>query len=396
MKKRDELEVPSIPKTEFTDRIHRLQQEMDKQGLDALVVYGDEYRRENLRYVADFWPIFERAACFVPLSGTPILAGAPEGERHAREMCPWEDIRNVKEFACVSVPEEIDYPLASFSSFAEILGEVLNGGKKLGMVGRWDIPAPIDDRIRNAVDGVQIADSDALLREMRLYKSPAEIACLREAGRLADLAYRKLLETAVPGNTERMAAGAAEGAARMAGAENIPFVVFGSGVRTNTIIGRATNKLIQDGDMIMAAVAVQFNGYIATVEYPFVAGAASPEQTRFLDILFKAADVQLSYLKSGTPAGEMVRAVKTVFQKHGVERYDVYPPMHGIGLAEAESPYPDAKASYSLAAGMCVNSDISLFGHPAGSNRIEEGFVIQDSGPESLTPFVRSLCANHV
>lgn len=387
--------APYIPKTEFTDRILRIQQEMDKQKLDALTVYGDEYRRENLRYVSDFWPIFERAACFIPKTGDPILAGAPEGERYAREMCPWNDIRNVKEFACVSVPEEIDYPLAVFSSFGEILGDLLRGGKRLGIVGRWDIPGPIYDRIRSAVEGVEIVDCDSLLREMRLYKSEAEIECLREAGRLADIAYGELLKTAAPGNTEHMAAGAAEGAARGAGAENIPFLVFGSGPRTNTVIGRATSKVIQDGEMIMAAMAVQYNGYIATVEYPFVAGTASPEQQQFLEILFEAANVQLNYLRAGSGAGEMVRAVQAVFRKHRCDPYDVYPPMHGIGLAEAESPYPDANAAYSLAAGMCVNSDISLFGHPLGSNRIEEGFVIRDSGPESLTPFIRSLCANH-
>jgi Xaa-Pro aminopeptidase len=67
--------------------------------------------------------------------------------------------------------------------------------------------------------------------------------------------------------------------------------------------------------------------------------------------------------------------------------------MHGIGLAEAESPYPDVDTNYLLQTGMCVNSDISLFGHPDGSNRIEEGFVITDSGPESLTPKIRKLVA---
>jgi Xaa-Pro aminopeptidase len=70
--------------------------------------------------------------------------------------------------------------------------------------------------------------------------------------------------------------------------------------------------------------------------------------------------------------------------------------MHGIGLAEAESPYPDERATYLLRTGMCVNSDISLFGHPAGSNRIEEGFVIGPNGPESLTPTVRKLCEQGV
>ena len=65
--------------------------------------------------------------------------------------------------------------------------------------------------------------------------------------------------------------------------------------------------------------------------------------------------------------------------------------MHGIGLAEAESPYPDADADYPFEVGMCVNSDISLFGHPHGSNRIEEGFVFTANGVESLTPVIRQL-----
>jgi Xaa-Pro aminopeptidase len=382
-----------IPASEFRARIVRLQEALEPAGLDALMVYGDEYRKENLRYVSNFWPIFERGACFIPRHGEPILAGAPEGEQYAREMSVWEDVRNIKEFACVSVPEEIDYPLANFSSLREILQETLGSGKRLGLVGKWDLPAPILERVQESRPGLEISDAASLLQEMRVIKSPAEIECLREAGRLACLGYAQLLAQAVPGNTELMAAGAAEGAARSAGAESISFMVFGSGPRTATIIGRPTQRVIQDGDMIMAAFAVQFQGYVSTVEFPFVAGKASDEQKQFLGVLFEAANVQLGYLRDGTNAGEMVRAVKAVFARHGLEAYDVYPPLHGIGLAEAESPYPDVDADYPLRAGMCVNSDISLFGHPAGSNRLEEGFAIGAEGPEALTPLIRQLCA---
>jgi hypothetical protein len=111
-------------------------------------------------------------------------------------------------------------------------------------------------------------------------------------------------------------------------------------------------------------------GYVATVEFPFVAGKARPGQKRFLDALFEAATVQFELLRAGTVMGEMVRSVKAVFRKHRLTRFDVYPPMHGIGLAEAESPYPDAETKEVFRAGMCVNSDISLFGHLSGSNRI--------------------------
>jgi Xaa-Pro aminopeptidase len=383
----------AIPKAEFEDRISRIQAVLEAQNLGALMVYGDEYRRENLRYVSNFWPIFERGACFIPKVGKPILAGAPEGERYAREMYPWPDVRNIREFACVSVPEEIEYPLATFSSLREIIREVLCGEMQLGIVGKFDMPGPIFDRVQNALPGVVIVEADSILQDLRLLKSANEVACLREAGRIACLGYETLVASAVPGKTELEATGAAEGIARAAGAESITFTVFGSGQRTNTIIGRPTRKLIEDGDMVMAAFAVQYEGYIATVEYPFVAGTATDAQKRFLSALFEAAAIQVNYLKNGVVSGDMVRAVKGVFRKHKLEQYDLYPPMHGIGLAEAESPYPDEKATYPLRAGMCVNSDISLFGHPAGSNRIEEGFAITESGWEPLTPSIRAACA---
>lgn len=387
------LQMIKVPESEFIERVRKVQDAMQRQNLDALFVYGDEYRRENLRYLSNFWPIFERGACCLGRTDDPILVGAPEGERYAREMSPWKDVRNIKEFACVSVPEEINYPGASFSSLREVIRENLNGGKRLGVVGKWDMPGPIYDRVSGVVPGLEVIEADTILRELRLIKSENEIACLREAGRLACVGYEKLLAMAVPGNTELQAAGAAEGAARSAGAEAVTFTVFGSGHRADTIIGRATNKIIRDGEMVMAALAVQYEGYIATAEYPFVAGTANDDQRKFLSALFDAANVQMRYLRAGVVCGEMVRAVKTVFKDRDLEQFDVYPPLHGIGLAEAESPYPDENATYAFRAGMCVNSDISLFGHPAGSNRIEEGFIIGESGWETITPLIREACA---
>lgn len=388
------MKKPRIAKDEFAHRIARIQDALTREKLDALMVYGDEYRKENLRYVCNFWPIFERGACFIPRRGEPIYAGAPEGERYARESCVWSDIRNIKEFACVSVPEAIDFPLAKFSSFRDILREVLRSGKRLGLVGQWDMPAPFMARLKDAVSGLEVVDAAKILNDLRLIKSPAEIACLKEAGRITCLGYKKLIEAAIPGNTERMAAGAGEGACRAAGAEAINFMVFGSGKRANTIIGRTADKVIRDGEMVMASMAVQYEGYVTTAEFPFVAGKASGRQRRLLETLFDAADLQLGYIKEGVVAGEMVKAVRDVFRRRGLSKYDIYPPMHGTGLAEAESPYPDEKAAYAFRAGMCVNSDISLFGAPAGSNRIEEGFVITRGAPESLTPYIRKLCGD--
>lgn len=384
-----------IEKKEFRERIEVIQLEMEEKALNGIMVYGDEYRKENLRYISNFWPIFERAAAFIGKKSEPIIAGAPEGEKYAQEMSIWSDYRNIKEFICVTVPEEVEYPLATFSSLKEILHEAMGSGKKLGIVGSSDIPHQVFERIREACPRIEIIPVDSILQKLRLVKSKAEVACLKEAGRLACLAYEELMKNAIPGNTELYAAGKAEGAGRSAGAEAIIFTVFGSGKRSNTIIGRPTRKVIEDGDMIMASIAVQYQGYVATVEFPFVSGEASPAQELLITSLIEARNAGLSNLRVGKPMKDFVRAVRNVFRKKNLSAYDIYPPLHGCGCAEAESPYPDEKTKMLFQSGMTVNTDISLFGHPGGSNRIEEGLVLTKDGFESLTPLIGDFCEEY-
>lgn len=85
-------------------------------------------------------------------------------------MCPWEDQRLVKDFECVSVADDIEYPKANYSRFQDILGEVLAGGTRLGVVGLRDMPGPILHGIREAVAGLEIEDAASILNEQRVIK----------------------------------------------------------------------------------------------------------------------------------------------------------------------------------------------------------------------------------
>ena len=165
--------------------------------------------------------------------------------------------------------------------------------------------------------------------------------------------------------------------------------MFGSGERSARIVGRAEDKIIEDGDMIMCALAVQYEGYVSTCELPFAVGNYSEETRRVIDVLIRASASGLPYLKAGEPMKNFVCAIRDFFRKEGLAEYDVYPPLHGIGYAEAESPYPDENTEDLFEVGMTCNTDISLFGLPGGSNRIEEAFVITETGAESLFQFMR-------
>ena len=383
-----------IPQSEFESRRDVMLKSLKERKVDAIFVYGDEYRKENLRYVSNVWPLFERGAAVFSDVADPIVLCAPEGIELTREMSAWQDIRIVPDFLCVTVPDEIEYPLAVFTSFKKVAEELREKGcalSKLGVVGLDAMSEALVNSLSRSF-GAELVDMNDLLFDMRKVKSENEIACLREAARIADAAYKVLMSSDIIGLTEIQAAGIIEGAARKEGAEHIIFNVMGSGERTNTIIGRPAYKVIEDGDMIMCALAVQYEGYVATCEVPFAVGNYSAETKRVLDVLIKASSAGIAQLRPGNPMKNFVKAVREVFRTEGLSEYDVYPPLHGIGCAEAESPYPNEETEAVFEVGMTCNTDISLFGLKGGSNRIEEGFVITENGADTLSPFCRSHC----
>jgi len=382
-----------IPADEFRARADRLRALMREKGLQACLIYGDEYRKENLRYMSNYWPLFERGAIILPLVGEPIVIAAPEGELMCREMTAWPDVRLLPQFTCVTVPDEIQYPQANYTSLKAIFDELnaANPLRSIGIAGIDAMPASLLKTIESSAKDVEWINADGLLYQLRMTKTAGEIACLKEAARIADEGYKAMIQHVKPGMTELELASFAYGECTRAGAEHVPFIVMASGERVDTIIGRPTRKIIRDGDMIMTAIAVQYEGYVATVGFPFVAGQMSEEQRAFISLLVEAEDIALSKLVPGKRMGELVSSVKSYFEDKGVTDYDLYPPLHGCGLAEAESPYPDESIEAVFEVGMTVNTDISLFGHPHGSNRVEESLVVTTDGYESMSTLVRQL-----
>lgn len=387
--------MTGIPQSEFMLRVKNLRELMKEKEIDVCFIYGDEYRKENLRYISNYWPIFERGAVIITLEGEPIILAAPEGEMVCREMSVWKDLRLVKDFVCVTVPDEIEYPFAKYTNFKDVFDEISAKTKfsRLGIAGIDAMSAYVYDAIRGSIDSrIVLEDVNDLFYKLRINKTENEIVCLKEGGRIADEAYEAMLKAAVSGVTELELMGIAVAEALRQGAEYVPFCLVSSGQRVHTIIGRATDKTIENGDMVMAALAVQYNGYVVTVNFPFVVGEISDPQKELITMLVEAYKIALNNLAAGKNQSGFVLAVKNYFKSKGVSKYDLYPPLHGCGLSEAESPYPNENSTEIFKEGMTINTDISLFGHPGGSNRVESGFVVTKQGYEPMSKLVVNLC----
>lgn len=387
--------MESIPRSEFVKRIGKIRSYIDKFNADLFLVYGDEYRRENLRYVSNYWPIFERGLLLIGKEKDPVLLVSAECEHLAKEMTIWRDVRLLREIGMSYVPEEVGFVNVDFITLNDVVEELVGSKqkKKLIVSGFDAMSVDLFEIIKSGIENAEILKGDSILYGLRLIKTPVEVDMLKKAGNICDTAYKKLLDSELTGKTEIQAAAIAEKAARDSGAESVVFSIFCSGERTNTVIGRPTEKVIKKNEMIMSSLAIQYNGYIATVEWPFVEGnKPNDKQKRFLYHLIKSEQIGVDSIAAGAVQGEIVRKISKYFKDNDLERYDLYPPIHGNGLSEAESPYPDKETKTKFLPGMGLNFDVSLFGLPGiGSNRIEEGFIVGEKNMINLSSLIPKM-----
>lgn len=386
--------MEKINKSEIETRINRIKEKMARNGIDVFLVYGDEYRRENLRYVSNYWPIFERGILAIGLKSDPVLLASPECFHIAKEMSVWQDIRLIREVGMSYVPEEVEFTNADFTSFGDVIRE-LSAGKpriKVKISGIDAMSVVLYRIIEGTLKNAEIVNGDKDLYDLRYIKSPHEVKLLKNAWDICDRAYKKVLDADIIGLTEKQASAIGVKAAFDEGAENVVFSIFCSGDRTNTVVGRPSDKIIKKNDMIMYALCIQHEGYIASDEWPYIAGGGgSKEQNDFIYHLVKSEDLGVRNLKKDVKLGTLVKLIRQYFSDNGLEKYDLYPPIHGNGLSEAESPYPDEKSQSPLVKGIGINFDVSLFGSPVGSNRIEEGFVMGENEPVVLSELISKL-----
>ena len=155
-----------------------------------------------------------------------------------------------------------------------------------------------------------------------------------------------------------------------------------SGPRINTIIGRSSNRVIQQGDLVMLGVSPRFEGYTSALGRTVVAGGANAEQAAFLDHGIHAHELAITQLVAGTPARDVDLAARGYLNSVGLAQYHTYGVGHGIGFTEClEGKTATQLSDYELPAGIAIMIDVGLFGHPVHYGaRHEDPYLISHDG----------------
>jgi Xaa-Pro aminopeptidase len=376
--------VASIPASEFKERQRRAQQRVKEAGLDAAIVHSNEADFANIRYLADYWPAFESAGVVLPAEGEPILLIGPESETYARDRSQIPTIRKVLWYRESAEP---DYPDIPISSFAEVFAEACDGRpvKRLGIVGRAIFPTVIHEEIRKALPGVEMVGADEIISEMRIIKSPNELAVLREAFRISEIAIEECLAQMRPGMTELQVVGLALQSLYSHGAEyeaHPQYVMCGS--NTNHAISRPTHRPLVAGEMIQLNLGGRLSGYSPSVGRPCCFGKMPDEMRRLVEIGLEAHFKTMGFMRAGVPAKDVVRRFEEWVRAQGCGGNLLYGPCHGIGMIEVERPWMESTSQYLLQENMTFQVDTFLHTESYGL-RWEDGVRVTSDGVEQLS-----------
>jgi Xaa-Pro aminopeptidase len=375
-----------IPDREYAGRIQKIRRQMDLEGVTIGLAYATEHMPGDVQYLTGYDPHLENVALLVTQDRLIALGGA-EGARMFEDSARLGEWRNLTLF---EIPFQ-DYGATKFWTLNEIFG-VLFGGfpQEIGLLSARNVlSAEILDLFQQSVTGVRFRDISYLLAEARYEKSPAELEMYRISSDIATEAMKSLLENIRPGLRELELACHADFVMKKLGAYGFGFdTMVCSGPRINTIIGRSTNRVLQEGELVLLGVSPRYEGYTSALGRTVVAGRATDDQIEFLDRGIAAYELAAKKLIVGGPARSIDLAAREYLKNKDLGQYHAYGVGHGIGFTEClEGKTATSSSEYDLPAGIAIMVDVGLFGVPKyfGARHENPHLIDHDGKSECLT-----------
>ncbi len=235
--------------------------------------------------------------------------------------------------------------------------------------------------------------TSGLVGRLRQRKDSHEIEAIKGAVEIASKAFEELLGQLKPGLTERQAAAQLEFHMRQLGADAIAFdTIVASGARGALPHGRASDKIIQSGDLVTFDFGARLDGYNSDITRTvFIGGQPSPRQQQIYDLVRESQLAGIAAVRPGVKASEVDAASRAVFHKAGEREYYLHSNGHNLGREVHEAPFITPTDDSLLEPGMVLTVEPGLYVSEWGGVRIEDDLLVTENGAEVLPTLSKEL-----
>jgi Xaa-Pro aminopeptidase len=246
-------------------------------------------------------------------------------------------------------------------------------------------------RFRDALPGTHQGLASSALRGLRMRKTAAEVAALREAGSAIDRVHARVPGWLRPGRTEQDVAADIASAITAEGHARIDFVIVASGPNAARPHHEPSGRELVPGDTVVVDIGGTMpSGYCSDCTRTYAIGTPPPDFAAYYQVLKAAQDAACAAVRPGVSAEAIDAAARQPISAAGYGEYFVHRTGHGIGLETHEDPYIVAGNTEPLAPGMTFSVEPGIYPGPHGA-RIEDIVVCTAEGCERLNNATREL-----
>jgi methionyl aminopeptidase len=177
-------------------------------------------------------------------------------------------------------------------------------------------------------------------------KNPAEIAIMREAGRINATILATVRELLKPGVSTADLDAAAEEVLKKYGAVS-PFKGYGYppfpnsttiSINEELVHGIPTDKRkLKEGDIVSVDCGTFFEGYVADSAFSGGVGELTPKAKKLLEVTEQSLYIGIAKMRSGNHTGDISEAIQKFVEGHGFHVTREYTG-HGVGRLMHEGP----------------------------------------------------------
>lgn len=156
-------------------------------------------------------------------------------------------------------------------------------------------------RLRDWIGDTAINPAEPIIAQLRLYKSPAEIALIQHAVDITVKGHKRGMVAVKPGDYEYQLAAEYEYAFRHSGAESPAYEsIVGGGKNACILHYRSNSDVLQDNTLVLIDAAAEFQNYASDITrtYP-VNGRFSSQQKDLYEVVLLAQERAIEAMKPG-------------------------------------------------------------------------------------------------
>lgn len=241
------------------------------------------------------------------------------------------------------------------------------------------------DGVKNLVGELEVANLQTVIDPLRRVKSPAEIARMREAGRIGAEGIADAIRATRPGILERELEGAFELACLRNGAHGSAWTtIVATGPKITEFHYFENSRRIQPGEMILVDAGPDYNYYCSDLTRVWPASGPYPPRYRELyDKLLEVHKAMVAAVKPGVTYNDLNRVLHDTAKAQGIDRFIVSGAGHYTGMA----PHDVGNMRDPFVPGVVFNIEPLLVVGPENLHiRFEDTVLCTGTGHEVFTP----------